>query len=320
MLCLRFHNRANRRSSGFTLIELLIVLVVLASLAALVVPMLGWARQQSAFATAASGAAEAFNNLELYRAATGRYPDRFDSLLTNDGQLYTTTSDGRNVWQGPIRLDSVAEVAPGSGTGALSMNIISYYLAGDASLTSFVNHNPNAASTFSGPNTSTEGSQVFTVNGEITPAVTDPGPDGILGNADDIVTTPAVLQNVAVVRRVATASPFMAPGGTNTGTLARIIRAAYPDQVNPNTPTIPEGHALIAVGIGSRNSAVGSTMSSIPQAAGVEAGNYGRYIAFFDVEAGPTGRGRVNLKLVTDPTFATIGTNIDRYKGAGPVQ
>jgi prepilin-type N-terminal cleavage/methylation domain-containing protein len=318
MLCLSFSKRANRRSSGFTLIELLIVLVVLASLAALVVPMLGWARKQSEFATAASGAAEAFNNLELYRAATGRYPDRFDSLLTNQGQLYTTTSDGRNVWQGPIRLDQVAEVAPGTGAGTLSMGIITYYLANDGSLTSFVNHNPAARSTFSGPNTSTEGSQVFTVNGTITPAVMDPGPDGILGNEDDVVATPAVLQNVAVVRR--TATPFGPPGRTNVGTLARIIRAAYPDQVDPNTPTIPAGHALIAVGIGGRNSAVGSTMSSIPQAAGVEAGNYGRYIAFFDVEAGPTGRGRVNLKLVTDPSFTTIGQNIDRYKGAGPVQ
>jgi prepilin-type N-terminal cleavage/methylation domain-containing protein len=311
MLCLSFRKRADRRSGGFTLIELLIVLVVLASLAALVVPMLGWARRQSEFATAASGAAEAFNNLELFRAATGRYPDRFDSLLTNQGQLFLTTTGGRNVWQGPIRLDAIAEVAPGTGTGGLSMGVIRYYLQNDGSLTSFVNHNPNAQSTFSGPNTSTEGSQVFTVNGEITPAVMDPGPDGVLGNEDDVVTTPAVLQNVAVVRRTAT--------GT-VGTLARLIRAAYPDQANATNPTIPPGRALIAVGIGGRNSAVGSTMSSPPQFAGAAPGNYGRFIAFFDVEAGPTGRGRVNLKVVTDPTFTTIAQNTDRYKGAGPVQ
>lgn len=301
--------RRGRKPSGFTLLELVIVLVVLVALAALVIPMLGWVRKQAEYATGASGAAEAMNNLELYRSSTGKYPDRFDSLITSSGELYTTTSSGTTVWPSPdIQLDDIAEVAP--GTGGIPMAYITYYLTNDGSLTSFVNHNTAASSTYSGPNTSTEGGQIYTVGGEITPAVVDDNgtPED---ETDDVETTPAVLQNVAVVKRTAT--------GT-TGALVRLIRAAYPNQADGTNVSIPAGHELIAVGIGGRNSAVGTTMSSPPQYAGAEAGKYGRFIAFFDVGPGATGRGQVQLKLVTDPTFTTIAQTTDRYKGAVPTQ
>lgn len=295
----------SRKATAFTLLELLIVLVVLMALAALVVPLLGWARKQAEYASAAAGAAEALNNLEIYRASTGKYPERFDSLLNAGGTaLYLTNSAGASVWPSTeVNLGNIATVATST-----DMGIISYYLTNDGALTSFVNHS-GASQTFSGPNTSTEASQVYTVNGQITAAVTNPGPDGIAGNSDDVVESPAVLQAVAKVVPGATAS--------TTGTLARLIRACYPSQATATIPTIPTGSYLIAVGIGGRNSAVGSTMSSPPQYAGADAGKYGRFIAFFDVSPGPTGRGRVQLKCVTDPTFTTIAQNTDRYKAAG---
>ena len=306
------HLRSDKRRSGFTLIELIIVLVVLASLAALVVPMVGWARIQANYATSAAGASEAFNNLELYRSATGEYPARFDSLV-NDGEasLYLTNGNGVSVWGPDAQLDDVAELASAQAdAGGNPIGYLSYFLANDGSLTSFVSHD-GSSSSYSGPNTSTDGSPTYTPGGEVVPAVTAPGPDGVAGNEDDVVTTPAVLQDLAVVKRT---------GSGRVGTLARIIRTAYPDQADPLNSTIPDGHTLIAVGIGGRNGAVGSTMSTPPQYGGSEPGAYARFIAFFDVQAGSTGRGRVQLKMVTDPNFAQIAQSVDRFKAAGPQQ
>ncbi|WP_254508034.1 prepilin-type N-terminal cleavage/methylation domain-containing protein [Anatilimnocola floriformis] len=312
---LKSWNVRRRRESGFTLLELIIVLVVLVALAALVVPLLGWVRKQAEYATGAAGAAEAMNNLEIFRSSTGRYPDRFDSLVTTTGTLYLTTSTGASVWpSSEIPLSTIANVATAS-----DMTILNYYLTNDGALTSFVNHNLTASSTYSGPNTSTEGSTVYTVGGTITPAVTavaaSDGPDGLPGTSDDVAAVtgvPAVLQNVAIVKNVTTTS--------TTGTLARLIRAAYPNQANATIPVIPTGRYLVAVGIGGRNSAVGTTMSSPPQYSGAAAGKYGRFIAFFDVGPGATGRGQVQLKCVTDPTFTTIAQTTDRYKGSGPTE
>ncbi len=73
---------------GFTLLELIIVLVVLVALAALVVPTLGFVRDQADSATSAAGSAAVLNNLEIFRASTGRYPARMDSLLDTNGEVY----------------------------------------------------------------------------------------------------------------------------------------------------------------------------------------------------------------------------------------
>ncbi|MEM1069441.1 MAG: prepilin-type N-terminal cleavage/methylation domain-containing protein [Planctomycetota bacterium] len=318
---MREHSRGDQNRPGFTLIELLIVLVILAALAALVVPMVGWARVQANYATAASGASEAFNNLELYRSSTGVYPARFDSLMNDSEQsLYLSNGNGDSVWGPDIQLDDVCELASQqAGNGGFSLGVFSYYLRNDGSLTSFVNHG-DFSSTYSGPNTSTDGSPTYTPGGVVVDEIIDPGPDGILGTADDVVTQPEVLQDLAVVKRLPDPSPFSGSRESRVGTLARIIRTAYPDQADPLVPAIPDGHALIAVGIGGRSGAVGSTMSTPPQFSGTEAGKYGRYIAFFDVQPGATGRGRVQLKMVTDPNFAQIAQNVDRFKAAGPQQ
>ncbi|MEM6469816.1 MAG: prepilin-type N-terminal cleavage/methylation domain-containing protein [Planctomycetota bacterium] len=87
------NNSFRNRSRGFTLIELIIVLAVLASLAALVVPTLGFVKDQTDTSLAANGAQQVLNNLETFKAATGRYPNRMDSLIDDSGQFYAPVYD-----------------------------------------------------------------------------------------------------------------------------------------------------------------------------------------------------------------------------------
>lgn len=292
-------------SRGFTLLELIIVLVVLIALAALVVPLLGWVRKQAEFATGAAGAAEAMNNLELYRSATGKYPDRFDSLI-KDQQLYLTEQvSGASVWSGDVTLTSVCRVStPAENT------LINYYLRNDGGIASVVNHmgGTDSFGVTIAPNVSTQTSPVY----DIYTTEMVPGPTGGTDTDGDGTPDPVAQSAVRFALVSNTASSMSA-------TRNRIIRAAYPNQTGTaGSATIPANHFLLAVGIGERCSAVGSTMSSAPQYSGASSMKYGRYIAFFDCWAGPSGRGKVQLKLVTDPTFTTIARATDLYKGGGP--
>ncbi|MBL8797621.1 MAG: prepilin-type N-terminal cleavage/methylation domain-containing protein [Planctomycetia bacterium] len=78
----------HHRRPGLTLMELVVVLVILAALAALLVPRLGFIRDSADAATSAAGSAELANNLEIYKATTGSYPLRMDSLLLTGSSLY----------------------------------------------------------------------------------------------------------------------------------------------------------------------------------------------------------------------------------------
>jgi prepilin-type N-terminal cleavage/methylation domain-containing protein len=77
-----------RVRTGFTLIEMIVVLVVLAAVAALVVPRLGFVEEQAGNATAASATAQAASNLEVYKTSVRSYPLGMDSLIDSTGALY----------------------------------------------------------------------------------------------------------------------------------------------------------------------------------------------------------------------------------------
>jgi prepilin-type N-terminal cleavage/methylation domain-containing protein len=73
------------RSQGFTLVEMVLVLIILAVIAGLVMPLIGSLRTQSDRSSSAFGSAHIIENLEAFRISAGRYPERMDSLLVNDG-------------------------------------------------------------------------------------------------------------------------------------------------------------------------------------------------------------------------------------------
>lgn len=78
-----------RRRSGFTLIELLIVIIIIATLASIVVPMVENLQRPAQIAVEASTMNDLFTNLEYHQVTRGFYPDRFDSLMNTAGAGYT---------------------------------------------------------------------------------------------------------------------------------------------------------------------------------------------------------------------------------------
>lgn len=255
------------RVRGFTLLELIIVLVVLAALAALVVPVLGWVRDQAKFATAAAGAAEVLNNLEIYKAATGKYPDRMDTLVNTSGAYYTKAYGASS---GGYPYGSIVD----------SSSFVYYYLSNGAGMTEFMQH--DEAST--DPNNS---------SGTLAP---------VAGSAASFLTIDPATTN-----------------STYAAKMRRIVRAAYPNQTGTgNSVAIPTGHTLVVLGVGARASTNGSTMTNAPIHSGGAEGTYQRYLAVFDVSAGPTNRGKVQLKMVLDSEFEVLATNVANYKASGP--
>src|SRR5947208_17171730 len=80
---------ANRYSSGFTLIELLLVLVILAVLAAVVVPKFTGRSEQAKLAAAKTDISMLDSALDLFEQDTGRYPSSDEGLgaLVNGGSI-----------------------------------------------------------------------------------------------------------------------------------------------------------------------------------------------------------------------------------------
>lgn len=257
-----------RKTSGFTLLELIIVLVVLAALAAMVIPLLGWVRDQAKFATAAATAGELLNNLELYKASTGKYPDRMDTLVDTSGAYYSKAYAG--------------DAGVGNPYGSIASGTLYYYLTNGGGIKTAMYHDP---------------------------AVTDP-------NASTDGLAPTTLASTSTF---VTIDPTTA-NSTYAAKMRRIVKAAFPNQTGTgNNVAIPTGHTLVVLGIGSRTATAGSTMTSAPlHSAGVDNGKYARFLAVFDVSAGSTNRGKVQLKLVLDSEFEVMATNVNNFKGAGP--
>ncbi|MFN4259457.1 MAG: type II secretion system protein [Gemmataceae bacterium] len=88
---MRVHRPRPSRRTGLTLSELVVVLVILAATAALVIPRLGFMKDQSNMATGAAGAADVMSNLEQFKLTTGNYPQLMDSLIETGGTNVLST-------------------------------------------------------------------------------------------------------------------------------------------------------------------------------------------------------------------------------------
>lgn len=111
------------RRTGLTLIELVVVLIIVATLAGLVIPMVGGLGRTSDMAASASTQADVANNLQLFFVLQKRYPQGMDSLLTTGGApaLYgpDTTSEATQTNGLPVSGPSLyADLAPESISNA----------------------------------------------------------------------------------------------------------------------------------------------------------------------------------------------------------
>lgn len=95
-MLVRRMNGGTRRRSGFTLVELMVVVLIIAALAALIVPrVIG--RQADAYrAKAASDIATLDAAVQAFRIDNDRYPTTEEGLAA----LRTAPSDAKN-WRGP---------------------------------------------------------------------------------------------------------------------------------------------------------------------------------------------------------------------------
>jgi general secretion pathway protein G len=88
--------RNRRRSRGFTLIELLLVMVILAILAAVVVPKMVGRSEQAKEASAKTGISSIETALNTFEVDTGRYPTGEEGL-----QALMTPPGNAQGWHGP---------------------------------------------------------------------------------------------------------------------------------------------------------------------------------------------------------------------------
>jgi len=72
---------------GLTLIELLVVLVILVALAGIIVPLLPDVQQRAHGGSGADNMKEIAKAVELHKATTGRFPNQWDALFDENGDL-----------------------------------------------------------------------------------------------------------------------------------------------------------------------------------------------------------------------------------------
>jgi general secretion pathway protein G len=92
------------RQRGFSLIELLLVLVILGTLAAIIVPKFVGRSEQAKNTAAQSDILQLESSLDAFEVDCGRYPTEQEGLTA----LYQAPSDVKN-WHGPYVKEGVAK-------------------------------------------------------------------------------------------------------------------------------------------------------------------------------------------------------------------
>jgi type II secretory pathway pseudopilin PulG len=291
------------RQAGMTLIELSVVLLILIALASLMIPYVGGFLEKAATSTGAASTAEVYNSLALYQTQFGAYPDNLDLLADAAGNIDATLDDFTqtpNVAKtgGTIKTPSdnlmnwgPVQAAAGAAAGAAPVaadtvaNIIASLQAPGSAIKKVV-RSPHTTVTYNADGAATINNIVTNITFD--PAFSNGANFALAAGAGvpqvaGFVTT----QDGMFAHICSNAAPYNAPnvcpGSPNTanygGTIGNML--GY---------KIPAGHAIIVLGIGSLNSAIGKTMAQAPVvfAATPTAQPhlvYSRYLAAFDVDA-----------------------------------
>ncbi|MGE3804698.1 MAG: type II secretion system protein [Gemmataceae bacterium] len=130
---------AARARQGLTLIELVVVLLILASVAAMVIARLGFVEDQAGNASTANAGADLLHNLEIYKTSVGSYPERMDSLLDNSQAVMTThwTHPGGTVPFEALDLNSLNGTGGSGWTTSIAHSGVSTVMDYDAATQSW---------------------------------------------------------------------------------------------------------------------------------------------------------------------------------------
>ena len=245
---------------GFTLIELLVVLVIVAALAALIVPNIGMFGRSSDMAVSAKSQADIANQMGLFFVTQKRYPQGLDSLLVTGGAaLYAPDVDNadQQIRGFPYAGADGVRLSNAAGTGASTMLAPATltnapgaeYLRSltRAGLDYVYDHDTAVVNS----NLSNTGTGTYRA---ITAGVDDP--------------------NTAVVE--ASAAVTSLP-------VAELTGAALITKLNGGL--LKTNERIVAFGFGQRNTAIGKYTTTTPLYPGADKTYYGRYIVYLKVYA-----------------------------------
>lgn len=264
-----------RKPSGFTLIELLVVVGILVALAGALLPKLDRIDQKTNKGIAANNMTGSSRYIQTYRILHNAYPDNWDSLLVVGGsalaqapteqgpglepQTTGGTADGA-LASGPHKL--IAGTLDNSFLRSLNRMGIETVLDWDATKSNLAGGGGSPADLFNTPR------KLSAASGSVPVAMLN-------------VTTPGSGSTAAV-------------GDSDA---IDIINKCYPQNlVNGTSGAVPAGKALVVLGFGPLNQAVGDVVQDCPAYSNTDPSKYyTRFLAVF--EARDDGS-RAELKIV----------------------
>jgi prepilin-type N-terminal cleavage/methylation domain-containing protein len=261
-----------RRNRGFTLIELLIVVGILVVLAGMVLPNLDLFKQKANKGASASNMADLSRTIQQYYAQFAAYPDYWDSLMDNTGTAFwAATYDVNHNLLPGLDSELTGGPVPGSPT-KLTLTTIS----------------------------STGYLRSLTRMGIAN--VLDMGATSTTEFPTDRFITQRTL---ALNAKVATINPADDDGKA-------IIAHLYPHSTDGSgNPIVPAGKILVVMGIGPKNTMMGTTVQEIPVYPNRDATQeYARFLAVF--EASDDGS-PAHLKTVLGADGDTINSETVEY-------
>ncbi|MFZ4766161.1 MAG: type II secretion system protein [Roseimicrobium sp.] len=237
------HPRQSRR--GFTLIELLVVLVIVAALAALVVPNIGQYGRSADMAVSAKSQADIANQAQLFFVTQKRFPQGLDSLLDTTGAIYSSdTTSG----------DTQTRGLPYSGADGTRLQ---------AQLTAVTLANATGA--------------------EYLRSLQRAGFDWVYDHDTTVVNSNLLNTTLRGLTAVdATVSPSGA-ALTADPDVAEVTGTYLIGKLVPGG--LRTGERLVAFGFGQKNTAIGKFTTTTPLYPGADKTYYGRYILYFKIYA-----------------------------------
>lgn len=233
------------RRRGFTLIELLVVLVIVAALAALIVPNIGMFGRSSDMAVSAKSQADIANQASLFFVTQKRYPQGLDSLLDTTGAVYaadTTNAETQTrglPYAGADGTRLQAQLTPATLTNATNAEYLrSLTRAGF----DWVYDHDTAAVNSNDSNTTARGLAAIDAANSPTGAA--------------LTANPVVAEVTGTYLR-----GKFAPGG------------------------LKANEKIVAFGFGQKNTAIGKFTTTTPLYPGADKTYYGRYILYFKIYA-----------------------------------